>query len=825
MTDKLQTSRALSWLKTPVLILFTCLFIMLSGVWVFGGYFLKYQLNQELKVYDVKFSNKSDLSFNPFKGALVIENAELTDVLGTTPAFALKTVKIDVNLLALFSKQLMFDELTVDGVYLSILKNTQGLIIAGINTQKLNAGTKEKELKEPLSDAQSNWSVDLSNIDVSNINIAFNEFGIEHQLNLYAINVDKLTASAFEQRFLLSTNGSVNNANIEVKLDGGLNNSAGEILTEIRLSDFTFEKLKQYLPSTIHHLSANTDVAMTIETTLNPSEMNFAISDTHIRAENVQVTDHERVASVGAFSIESDHTHVVIKLPKQQQKVEESNFAIDIESELTVGLEKLAIEQSEQKQKLLSLGQFTTEPITLRFKQGRVEISSKAVMAKQLFIGEHLSIHQEDKASEDNQAPTLASFKQITLRDIVFSNEALNLSEIEFGAIDANIILDAQRKLANLPLLNRDGEVAQDNNEISTQQDTIEIVQVSPTQPKDEDHSIFEFLIHRIFLAEPANIYFRDMSFEQTFERDIKIEKFALDNLSSEINELTTYTLLAEVDQHAKLNFDGTVRPWADKTNVSFKGNLEELSLPALSAYLGDMADLSFASGQLDTNIDLTIKDDVLQGDSNIVLRGVDITEKESNHNEQPSSDSLISLGSAFNMLKDENGNVDLEIPLAGNISDPEFGFASFINIVGKKAIMAATETYLIQTFVPYANIVSIAKFAGGYMLKTDIKPMNYEKEQINLAPEQREYIDQIAGLMIERPEMHIKLCAVAAISEMATPKENADEKLRELSLQRAGHLKSYLMSEHNIESKRILLCAPSVDESEQATPRMEFSV
>ena len=50
-------------------------------------------------------------------------------------------------------------------------------------------------------------------------------------------------------------------------------------------------------------------------------------------------------------------------------------------------------------------------------------------------------------------------------------------------------------------------------------------------------------------------------------------------------------------------------------------------------------------------------------------------------------------------------------------------------------------------------------------------------------------------------------------------------QQLKDIGEQREEALKEYLIKQGNIASSRLLLCAPKIDSSKDALPRMELSV
>ena len=108
-------------------------------------------------------------------------------------------------------------------------------------------------------------------------------------------------------------------------------------------------------------------------------------------------------------------------------------------------------------------------------------------------------------------------------------------------------------------------------------------------------------------------------------------------------------------------------------------------------------------------------------------------------------------LNIALGMLMDGDGNLELGVPLSGKTSDPSFGLSSFIALVTQKAAMSAAESYVMKTFVPYANIVSIAKSAGEFLLKVRFEDLPYEINQVTPNVSQQAYLDPFIALMQDK--------------------------------------------------------------------------
>jgi hypothetical protein len=181
-------------------------------------------------------------------------------------------------------------------------------------------------------------------------------------------------------------------------------------------------------------------------------------------------------------------------------------------------------------------------------------------------------------------------------------------------------------------------------------------------------------------------------------------------------------------------------------------------------------------------------------------------------------------------MLKDGDGNVELDIPLTGSTDDPSFGMSGFISLMVKQATMSAAKEYLMATFVPYANVVNIAMSAGGYLLKVRFNDLEFPVKETQLTDHHSEFLTQFSSLMKDKLDTQLTLCAIATPEDINKPLGAAitdkDEikQLAKLSEQRLNAFKDYMVKEQGIASARLLLCYPKIDSSIGAKPRITFT-
>jgi len=397
-------------------------------------------------------------------------------------------------------------------------------------------------------------------------------------------------------------------------------------------------------------------------------------------------------------------------------------------------------------------------------------------------------------------------------------NPALQLNE-------QNIITE----ISNITLQVEQTNLALNHFDLHIPRLTTIINNVNAHIPQDmADDIIFSLASIKINTKQP--IVFIDNNLTPPLSRTLLIDTLKLGVLNNQKGEKNTpFSLIAYSNKYEKIVLKGNIKPFAKIPEYQLAGKITELSLPSISPYLKQAMQLELQSGQLNSNITFSLLGDKIQGDVDILIKGLETTSADNNEVDLLKDNTMLPLNTALGMLKDSNDNLELSIPLSGSTKDPQFGVHSFITLIAQKAIMSATKSYLIKTFVPYANVVSVALSASDLLLKVRFEPLYYQLEQIEPDEKQRDYLQQLISLLNDKKSLHIKLCAISVpadinIKNTASLSKKQQQKLLNLGKKREHALKDYLVESNNIDSARLLFCAPKIETKEHAKPRIEFS-
>lgn len=416
--------------------------------------------------------------------------------------------------------------------------------------------------------------------------------------------------------------------------------------------------------------------------------------------------------------------------------------------------------------------------------------------------------------------PPLSTIDKIKLDDIRFQNNTLSIDQVSLNNFYKHILLGKNRILKNFILADNIAKKQAESSTVSTQD----------TESTNDE---LIFVINKIVFNGENIVYFRDESVAPTYERTLYVDKFELTNITSHKNHQANFIFQGRSNQYAKIDLSGYVYPFSNKVNGHLEGKIQEVSLPSISSYIREPLGFDLKSGSLDTKLNITISESELSGKSSLLIRGLETSQPTIFNNNNLKKQTPIPLNIALEVLKDKRGNIKLEVPLAGNIDDPSFGINSIFNIITRKVIMLQAQHYILQTFVPYANVLSVAMSTKDMILKVRFKDLIYQPGVVSLMEAEKAYADQFIALMNDKPKAQVKICSISTQDDLLLPMGATKqgvltpeqiEKLRSIAKQRSDNFKAYAVTVGKIESDRILICNPDVTMKPGEKPKIQFS-
>ncbi|MET3133864.1 hypothetical protein AAKU55_004154 [Oxalobacteraceae bacterium GrIS 1.11] len=209
--------------------------------------------------------------------------------------------------------------------------------------------------------------------------------------------------------------------------------------------------------------------------------------------------------------------------------------------------------------------------------------------------------------------------------------------------------------------------------------------------------------------------------------------------------------LSGKIDNDAALAVSGALNPLSRPLFLDIKASAHGIELPRLTPYAAKYAGYAIEKGKLSMEVNYRVEHDKLVAQNQVRIEQLTFGDKI----DSPSATKLPVL-LALALLKDRAGQINLDLPISGTLSDPQFSVGGIIGRVFVNLMSKAVTS-------PFALIGSI--FGGG----EELGYAEFEPGSATLSEPAQAKLDTLALALTERPALQLDL------SGRADPDSDAD--------------------------------------------------
>ncbi len=786
------------YFSKPVKIITTLFIGLYLLIWAISSPLSKYFITPVLAEQGLTLSSDTSIRYNPFMSQLTV--SDLTLYLNKEEkVLSINELSVRLTLFRLLFDKIVISKFQLDNAYIKIKKTATQLVIAGIDLNKQNSKNESQEKITETEPKSFDYQLILPKLDFSQVNIDIENNNNSHQVVINNLLVTQVKASEQSQQANINLKSIIDGTELTLDADASFEQGQGVINTQLAIIDYPIAKLQRYVED-LSELSGAFSLV---------SEQSIAISTEQIKL-------HLKAAEITNKNLMVGYEQQFFTLDKLQQNISDLKLTFnqgkitELSGQGQITLNKASVYHNKPSQKLAYFEQLALNNMSYHFTD-TAEVKIAEFIIDNIFASKN----------EDTDLPPIVKLKQFSISDIIISEHYLAVNQIQLDSLQSQVILNKEKVISNLVAL----PVTK-----AEQEEVIEEVDQEINATKAE----FTVSLNELTLINDTQLSFLDNSVEPAAKRKLFIDKLtlgALSNAQDKKDNQTPFELVGRSNKYAHFDFKGFSQPFSQKPIHHLEGFLKELSLRAVSTYTQQAMQIELKSGQLNTGIDVTLEGEQLDGNVVILLQGLETGIADSDEAGALIDQGALPLNMALGMLKDSDGNVELDVPLSGSTSDPQFGMSSIVSLITQKAIWMATQDYLLKTFVPYANIVSAAMAVGEFALKLRFEDLPYQAKQISISEDQQAYLQAFIALMQDQEKTRVNICAISTPADInlkagskVTDKSQIKQ-LKEIGEQREEAFKEYIIKHGNVASSRLLLCSPKIDSSENSQPRIELSV
>ena len=465
--------------------------------------------------------------------------------------------------------------------------------------------------------------------------------------------------------------------------------------------------------------------------------------------------------------------------------------------------------KSSQKLNLAIKGKITPEPINIEAdvklndaNLPRYFVYAKNYLDASLKSGE-LNVELNVKYAADASVSGKANIANIELTDgsgdKVFAFKNLKLSKISF----AKNFLNLERVTLSAPFLkthlNKEREFNLGRLVKKSESENAQKVDVKQAVPKNEKpaeavkaqkkEGEFDFAIKNI-LVENGDVDFSDASLFMPFATKITKLEGVLMDIDSTRPTMGTFEGVVGKSGFSKIGLK--LLPYDPKKSTEVKFSFKDIDLVDVTPYSGQFLGYKIEKGKLNLTLNYDVKDSKLNGSNVVNLDTLTLGEKVE------SKDAVnLPLSLAISILSDQNNQINIDLPVEGDLNDPDFKYGGIVWEAVKKLFADIT-------LAPFRFLGNMLGLSSKDLNTIDFMPANAEL----IVSEQAKIADFIK-LTTAKPKMKLSITpAYSDVDITALKNAKLNEKISQTMNQTgkdyAGALASLAPKEKSTDEKAL---------------------
>ncbi|NMZ03132.1 DUF748 domain-containing protein [Pseudomonas proteolytica] len=242
---------------------------------------------------------------------------------------------------------------------------------------------------------------------------------------------------------------------------------------------------------------------------------------------------------------------------------------------------------------------------------------------------------------------------------------------------------------------------------------------------------------------------FADFSLTPNFATAIQQLNGQIGTIDSRQAKPASVDIKGKVDRYAPVTIKGSVNPFDPMAALDIATSFKRVELTTLTPYSGKFAGFRIRKGRLNLDLHYVITKGQLKAENKVVVEQLQLGEKVD------SADAVdLPIRLAIALLKDTDGKISIELPVTGDLNNPQFSVMPIVwQTLRNLVVRAATAPF---------------KFIGGLVTgggAQDLGNVSFTAGSSALSKDAESALDSLAKALKERPALRLEIEGTAAAS------------------------------------------------------------
>lgn len=244
----------------------------------------------------------------------------------------------------------------------------------------------------------------------------------------------------------------------------------------------------------------------------------------------------------------------------------------------------------------------------------------------------------------------------------------------------------------------------------------------------------------KTIVMQGGRVDFSDFFIKPNYRAQLSELGGRVSGLSSVSGTAGEVELRGLVEGSAPIDITGRINPLAEALFLDIKASARGIELAPLSPYSGKYVGYGIEKGKLSVNIAYKIENDQLTAQNNVILDQLTFGNKVDSPDAIKAPVLL-----AVSLLQDRNGVIDINLPISGSLSDPQFSIGGIVVKVIVNLIVKAVTS-------PFALLGSL------FGSDADLDHVAFEPGRATLNDAARSKLDTLGKALTDRPALKLEV-------------------------------------------------------------------
>ncbi|MFI8738461.1 DUF748 domain-containing protein [Ectopseudomonas toyotomiensis] len=277
-----------------------------------------------------------------------------------------------------------------------------------------------------------------------------------------------------------------------------------------------------------------------------------------------------------------------------------------------------------------------------------------------------------------------------------------------------------------------------------------ELIVPQPTTPNESKADTGKPLAIRIggIAINDGSANFADFSLTPSFATAVQQMNGRIGVLDNQKPQAASVDIQGKVDRYAPMSIKGKLTPFDPLNSLDIATSFRNVELTTITPYSGKFAGYRIRKGRLNLDLHYRIEKGQLNAENKVLVENLQLGERV----DSPDAVDL-PIRLAVALLKDTQGRIAIELPVQGDLNNPQFSVMPIVWQTLRNLVLRAAQ----------APFKFIAGLVGGS--NVDLSTVPFVAGSAELQGDARQALDTLAKALEERPNLRLEVEGQAAQS------------------------------------------------------------